>query len=64
LCWENNLVLIRRGQITGYLSASLVFTALAINVSVYESLGAKQAAAAGFILLAIIDVRLPYWLKG
>jgi hypothetical protein len=49
-------VLIHCGQITGYLSASLVFTALAINLSIYEPLGAKQAAAAGFILLAIIDV--------
>ncbi|KAL1957734.1 hypothetical protein VTO42DRAFT_5577 [Malbranchea cinnamomea] len=41
--------------VVGYLAAGLCFTALSINNSVYERNGAMQAAAAGFILIAIIQ---------
>lgn len=42
--------------ITGYLSAGLVFTTLAVNSLVYQPQSSKQAAAAGFILLSMIIV--------
>ena len=43
-------------QITGYLAAGLVFTTSAVNSLVYSPQGAKEAAAAGFILLSIVAV--------
>lgn len=42
--------------ITGYLSAGLVFTTLAVNSLVYQPQSSKQAAAAGFILLSMIII--------
>lgn len=43
-------------QIVGYLAAGLVFTTSAVNTLVYSPEGAKEAAAAGFILLSMIAV--------
>ena len=42
------------GQIVGFLAAGLVFTTSAVNTLVYASSGAKEAAAAGFILLSMV----------
>jgi SHO1 osmosensor len=44
-------------QITAYLAAGLVFTTSAVNSLVYSSEAAKEAAAAGFILLSMVSVR-------
>ena len=43
-------------QIVGYLAAGLVFTTSAVNSLVYSSDGAKEAAAAGFILLSMVQI--------
>ena len=43
-------------QIVGYLAAGLVFTTSAVNSLVYSPEGAKEAAAAGFILLSMVAV--------
>ena len=43
-------------QIVGFLSAGLVFTSSVINALVYQADGAKEAAAAGFILLSMVAV--------
>jgi hypothetical protein len=52
-----------RSKITAYLAAGLVFTTSAVNSLVYSSDAAKEAAAAGFILLSMVAVgrnqRLP-----
>lgn len=40
----------------GYLSAALVCTTLGVNSVIYEDAGAKQAAAAGFILMSMVIV--------
>jgi SHO1 osmosensor len=42
--------------IVGYLACGLVLTSSSVNVLVYSSNGAKEAAAAGFILLAMVTV--------
>ncbi|KAB5528962.1 high osmolarity signaling protein SHO1 [Coniochaeta sp. 2T2.1] len=42
--------------ITGYLAAGLVLTTSSVNGLVYSSNGAKQAAAAGFILLSMVTI--------
>jgi len=42
--------------IVGYLSAGVVFTSSAVNSLIYASSGAKEASAAGFILLAIVSI--------
>jgi SHO1 osmosensor len=44
-------------QVTAYLAAGLVFTTSAVNSLVYSSDAAKEAAAAGFILLSMVAVR-------
>lgn len=45
-------------QITGYLAAGLVFTTSAVNALVYSPEGSDEAAAAGFILLSMVAVRI------
>jgi SHO1 osmosensor len=42
--------------IVGYLACGLVLTSSSVNVLVYSNNGAKEAAAAGFILLAMVTV--------
>jgi len=42
--------------IVGYLAAGLVFTTSAVNSLVYSPDGAKEASAAGFILLSMIAI--------
>lgn len=42
--------------IVGFLSAGLVFTSSVVNALVYSSDGAKEAAAAGFILLSMVAI--------
>lgn len=43
----------------GFLGAGLVFTTSSVNSLVYSADGAKEAAAAGFILLSMVAVRIP-----
>ena len=43
--------------IVGFLAAGLVFTTSSVNSLIYYSDGAKEAAAAGFILLSMVAVR-------
>ena len=40
----------------GYLGAGLVLTSSSVNALVYSASGARQAAAAGFILLSMVQV--------
>ncbi|KAK5139438.1 Transmembrane osmosensor [Oleoguttula sp. CCFEE 6159] len=42
--------------IVGFLAAGLVFTTSSVNSLVYSSDGAKEAAAAGFILLSMVAI--------
>ena len=42
--------------IVGFLSAGLVFTTSSVNSLIYYSDGAKEAGAAGFILMSMIAV--------
>jgi len=42
--------------IVGYLSAGTVFTASAVNSLIYADSAAKEASAAGFILLSIVSI--------
>ncbi|KAF2398083.1 high osmolarity signaling protein SHO1 [Trichodelitschia bisporula] len=42
--------------IVGFLGAALVFTTSAVNTLVYSSSGAKEASAAGFILLSMVAI--------
>ncbi|KAL8635532.1 MAG: hypothetical protein Q9228_006981 [Teloschistes exilis] len=43
-------------QIVGFLAIGLVYTSSIANALVYESDGAKEAAAAGFILLSMVSI--------
>ena len=43
--------------IVGYLACGLVLTTSSVNALVYSNNGAKEAAAAGFILLSMVTVR-------
>ncbi|KAF2139033.1 uncharacterized protein K452DRAFT_79813 [Aplosporella prunicola CBS 121167] len=43
-------------SISSYLAAGLVFTTSAVNSLVYRNDGAKEAAAAGFILLSMVAI--------
>jgi hypothetical protein len=45
--------------IVGYLSCGLVLTSSSVNSTIYSSNGAKEATAAGHILLAMVNVRQP-----
>lgn len=42
--------------IVGYVSCGLVLTSSAVNSVIYSSIGARQAASAGFILLSVVNV--------
>lgn len=42
--------------LTGYASAGIVLTSSAVNSLIYSKSGAREAGAAGFLLLAIVDV--------
>lgn len=46
-------------QVVGFLAAGLVFTTSSVNTLVYSPEGAKEAAAAGFILLSMVAVSTP-----
>ena len=48
-------------KVVGFLSAGLVFTSSVVNALVYSADGAKEAAAAGFILLSMVAVRSCDW---
>lgn len=43
-------------QIVGFLAAGLVFESSMVNALVYSEDGAKEAAAAGYILLSMVAV--------
>lgn len=43
--------------IVGFLAAGMVMTTSAVNALVYSSNGAREAGAAGFILLSMVAVR-------
>ncbi len=51
-----NSLIINVRQIVGFLAAGLVFTTSAVDVLVYSPVGAKEAAAAGHILLSMVAV--------
>ena len=53
-------VLIHGLQIVGFLAVGLAFTSSIINALVYSPDSAKEAAAAGFILLSIVLVWQPF----
>lgn len=42
--------------LVGYMGAGLVLTSSSVNSLIYFSDGARQAAAAGFILLSMVNV--------
>ncbi|EMC93783.1 hypothetical protein BAUCODRAFT_124540 [Baudoinia panamericana UAMH 10762] len=42
--------------IVGFLAAGMVFTTSSVNSLIYWSLGSKEAAAAGFILLSMVSI--------
>jgi SHO1 osmosensor len=42
--------------IVGFLAAGMVFTTSSVNSLIYWSDGSKEAAAAGFILLSMVQV--------
>ena len=42
--------------IVGYVACGLVLTSSAVNSVIYSSIGARQAASAGFILLSVVNV--------
>jgi SHO1 osmosensor len=44
--------------IVGYLACGLVLTTSTVNSLIYSSNGAKEATAAGHILLSMVNVRL------
>ena len=50
---------INPSQIVGFLAVGLVYMPSIINVLVYSSDGAKEASAAGFILLSMVMVNVP-----
>ena len=47
-------------QIVGFLATGLVYTSSIVNALVYDSDGAMEAAAAGFILLSMVAVRMSH----
>lgn len=47
--------------IVGFLAAALVFTTSSVNSLIYYSDGAKEAGAAGFILLSMVAVCICWW---
>ena len=53
--WDGTDVL----QVVGFLAAGLTYSTAIVNTLVYSSDGAKEASAAGFILLSMVMVLLP-----
>ncbi|RBR17075.1 uncharacterized protein FIESC28_06577 [Fusarium coffeatum] len=47
--------------VTGYLSAGIVLVSSGVNSLVYSNRGAREAAAAGFILLAVVIVQWTFY---
>lgn len=45
--------------VVGYLAAGIVLTSAAVSNLVYSPLGTREAAAAGFILLSMVNVSFP-----
>jgi SHO1 osmosensor len=45
--------------IVGFLACGLVLTSSSVNSLIYSSNGAKEATAAGHILLSMVNVKLP-----
>jgi SHO1 osmosensor len=45
--------------LTGYLGCGLVLSTSSVNNLIHHSQGAKEASAAGFILLSMVTVRFP-----
>lgn len=43
-------------QIVGFLAAGMIMTTSSVNALVYQNDGAREAAAAGFILLSMVEV--------
>ena len=54
--YKGALALLIEMQVVGFLAAGLVFTTSSVNTLVYSPDGAKEAAAAGFILLSMVAV--------
>jgi hypothetical protein len=46
--------------IVGFLAAGIILTSSSANNIMYTTNSAREAAAAGFILLSIVNVRQPY----
>jgi SHO1 osmosensor len=44
--------------LVGYMGAGLVLTSSSVNSLIYTGEGSRQAAAAGFILLSMVNVSL------
>jgi hypothetical protein len=49
--------------VVGYLAAGLLLTTSSVNALVYSSNGAREAAAAGFILLSMVAVCISLFLR-
>ena len=47
--------------IVGYLACGLVLTSSSVNATIYSSNGAREAAAAGHILLSMVNVGSLLW---
>lgn len=50
--------------IVGYLACGLVLTSSSVNATIYSSNGAREAAAAGHILLSMVNVGSPLHVFG
>jgi SHO1 osmosensor len=46
--------------VVGFLAAGIILTSSSANDLMYTSNTAREAAAAGFILLSVVNVRQPY----
>ena len=44
--------------VVGYLACGLVLTSSSVNATIYSSNGAREATAAGHILLSMVNVRI------
>ena len=47
--------------VTGYLAGGMPLTTTSANVLVYSKSGSREACAAGFILLSMVIVSVPYY---
>jgi SHO1 osmosensor len=50
--------------VSSYCAVGLVLSSVAIQNLIYWPIGSRQASAAGFVLLAIIQVREPFLSQG